>query len=134
MDFIRPLPEDNGFNSILTISDQLNSDYCFIPTCTDVSAKQLALIFFDKWYCENGLPFELITNQDKLFISRFWCYFSLLTGINHKCSTAYHPQTDGASERTNKTLIQFFFISISNTIKKIGWRHYLVSVSSLCAP
>jgi hypothetical protein len=106
MDFIGPLPEDNGFNCILTITDRLNSEYRFIPAWTDVSAKQLALIFFDKWYCENGTPLELITDHDKLFVSPFWRYFALLTGIHHKCSTSYHPQTDGASERTNKTLVQ----------------------------
>ena len=119
MDFIGPLPEDKGFNCILTISDRLNSDYRFIPTRTDVNAKQLALIFFDKWYCENGLPFELITDRDKLFVSRFWQYFSLLTGIKHKCSTAYHPQTDGSSERTNKTLIQSLRFHVERNQK--GW-------------
>ena len=119
MDFIGPLPEDNGFNCILTITDRLNSEYRFIPTRTDISAKQLALIFFDKWYCENGLPLELFSDRDKLFISRFWRYFTLLTGIKHKCSTAYHPQTDGSSERTNKTLIQALRFHVERNQK--GW-------------
>ena len=106
MDFIGPLPDDKGFNCILTISDQLNSEFWLIPTRTDIIAKELALVFFDKWYCENGLPLELITDCDKLFMSRFWHYLFLLTGIKHKASTSYHPQSDGSSERTNKTLIQ----------------------------
>ena len=119
MDFIGPLPEDNGYNSILTLTDRLNSEYRFIPTRTNVSAKELALIFFDKWYCENGLPAELFSDRDKLFMSRFWRYFTLLTGIKHKCSTAYHPQTDGASERTNKTLIQALRFHVERNQK--GW-------------
>jgi hypothetical protein len=69
-------------------------------------AKQLAWIFFNSWYCENGLPLEMISDHDKLFMSRFWKYFALLTGIRHKCLSSYYLQTDGASERTNKTLIQ----------------------------
>jgi hypothetical protein len=119
MDFIGPLPEDNGYNCILTLTDRLNSEYRFIPTRTDISAKQLALIFFDKWYCENGLPAELFSDRDKLFMSRFWRYFTLLTGIKHKASTAYHPQTDGASERTNKTLIQALRFHVERNQK--GW-------------
>jgi hypothetical protein len=61
-DFIGPLPEDKGFNCILTITDRLNSEFRLIPTHTDINAKELALIFFDKWYCENGLPLELISD------------------------------------------------------------------------
>jgi len=72
INFISPLPEDNGFNCILTITDQLNLEYHFIPTHMDISAKQLALLFFDRWYCENGLPSELLSDRDKLFMSRFW--------------------------------------------------------------
>jgi len=106
LDFIGLLPKDCGYDCILTITDRLNSEFRLIPTRTDINAKELALIFFDKWYCENGLPLELISDRDKLFMSRFWQYLTLLTGIKHKASTSYHPQMDGVSERTNKTLIQ----------------------------
>ena len=67
LDFIGPLPNDNGYDCILTITDRLNSEFRLIPTRTDITAKELALIFFDKWYCENGLPLELISDRDKLF-------------------------------------------------------------------
>ena len=69
-------------------------------------AKKLAVLFFDHWYCENGLPLELISDHDKLFMSFFWQHLTLLTGIKHKCSSAFHPQIDGTSEHTNKTVIQ----------------------------
>ena len=52
-------------------------------------------------------------------MSRFWRYFSVLTGIKHKCSTSYHPQTDGASERTNKILIQALRFHVKRNQK--GW-------------
>jgi len=119
MDFVGPLPEDKGFNCILTISDRLNSEFRLIPTRTDINAKELALVFFDKWYCENGLPLELITDRDKLFMSRFWHYLSLLTGIKHKASTSFHPQSDGSSERTNKTLVQSLRFHVERNQK--GW-------------
>ncbi len=119
LDFIGPLPEDHGFNCILTITDRLNLEFRLISTRTNISAKELAWIFFNLWYCENGLPLELISDCDKLFISRFWCYFVLLTGIQHKCSSSYHPQTDSASERTNKTLVQVLHFHIEWNQK--GW-------------
>jgi hypothetical protein len=106
MDFIGPLPENNSYNSILTIADHLNSEYCFFSTRTDVSEKQLVLLFFDKWYCKNSLPAKLFSDHDKLFMSCFWHYFRLLMGIKYICSTLYHPQTNSASEQTNKILIQ----------------------------
>ena len=119
LDFIGPLPKDNGYDCILTITDRLNLEFRLIPTRTDINAKELALVFFDKWYCENGLPLELISDCDKLFMSRFWHYLTLLTGIKHKASTSYHPQTDGASEQTNKTLVQALRFHVERN--QSGW-------------
>jgi hypothetical protein len=119
LDFVGPLPEENGFNCILTITDRLNSEFHLIPMHTDVTAKELAWIFFNSWYCENGLPLELISDHDKLFMSCFWKYFTLLTSINHKCSTAYHPQMDRASKQTNKTLVQAIHFHVERDQK--GW-------------
>jgi hypothetical protein len=56
MDFIGPLLLDKNFNCILTIMDRLGSDIRIIPTRSDITAEDLAVIFFDNWYCENGLP------------------------------------------------------------------------------
>jgi hypothetical protein len=105
LDFVGPLPEDEGFNCILTITDRLGSDVQLVPTWTNISVPKLVSIF-NEWYCENGLLLELITDHDKLFVSRFWKALHALTGVHLKMSTAYHPQTDGTSERTNKTLNQ----------------------------
>jgi hypothetical protein len=71
LDFVGPLPENEGYNCVLTITDRLGSDVRLIPTRTDISAPRLAAIFFNEWYCENGLPLELISDRDKLFISKF---------------------------------------------------------------
>ena len=119
MDFVGPLPVDEGFNCLLTVTDRLNSDYRFIPTTTDASAEDTALLFFKEWYCENGLPLTIISDRDKLFTSRFWAHLCLLTGIAHKCSSAYHPQTDGASERTNKTVVQMLRFHVERN--QTGW-------------
>jgi hypothetical protein len=47
-----------------------------------------------------------VSNWDSKFTSAFWKAFFKLAGINQKISTVFHPQTDGASESTNKTVKQ----------------------------
>jgi hypothetical protein len=119
MDFIGPLPLDEGYNCILSMTDRLNSDFRIIPTRIDISAEDLAVLFFNNWYCENGLPLEIISDRDKLFVSAFWRALHKLTGVKLKLSSAYHPQTDGASERSNKTINQALRYHVRRNQK--GW-------------
>ena len=119
MDFVGPLPPDDGFDYILTITDRLGSDIQIIPTVSDLSAEKLAELFFNHWYCENGLPREVISDRDKLFTSLFWKALHKLTGVKLKMSTAYHPETDGSSERSNKTIIQALRYHVERNQK--GW-------------
>ena len=119
MDFIGPLPTDQGFNCILTITDRLGSDIRIIPTTTTLTAKQLAVLFFDNWYCENGLPLNIVSDRDKLFMSAFWKHLTIITGISCKASSSFHPQSNGASERTNKTVNQCLRFHVERNQK--GW-------------
>jgi hypothetical protein len=119
LDFVGPLPEDEGHNCILTLTNRLGSDIHLIPTRTDISTTKLAAIFFNEWYCKNGLPLELISDRDKLFISKFWKALHTLTGVHLKMSTVYHTQTDGVSECTNKTLNQCVQFCVEQNQK--GW-------------
>jgi hypothetical protein len=86
MDFIGPLPEDEEFNCIMTFTDCLNSDIRIIPTHTDITTEDLTVVFFDEWYCKNGLPLEIISDHDKLFLSNFWQALHKLTGMKLKMS------------------------------------------------
>lgn len=119
IDFIGPLPKDKGFNYLCTITDQLNSDYRLIPCNTEINAERFAKLFFDVWYCDNGLPLEIVSDRDHLFTSKFWAALHSLSGVKLKMSTAFHPQTDGASERTNKTVIQALRYFVDRQQK--GW-------------
>jgi hypothetical protein len=89
MDFIGPLPLDDNFDCILSITDCLGSDVHIVPTTSDINAEDLALVFFNHWYCENGLPSNIICDRDKLFVSKFW---KALMGVKLKMSSAYHPK------------------------------------------
>ena len=106
IDFIGPLPEDEGFNCIVTMTDRAGSDIRIVPTRTDISAEDFTNLFFDHWYCKNGLPREFISNRDRLFVSGFWKQLTKVTGVKMGMSTVFHPETDGASEQTNKTVNQ----------------------------
>src|SRR6202044_3659206 len=87
-------------------TDRLGSDIRIIPTRTTITAEELALLFFTHWYCENGLPKDIISDRDKLFLSKFWRALHKLTGAKLKMSSAYHAETNGSSERSNKTINQ----------------------------
>jgi hypothetical protein len=119
MDFIGPLPMDNKFDCILTITDRLGADIWIIPTQANLTAENLAVLFFDNWYCENGLPNNIVCDQDKLFVSCFWKALTKLTGVKLKMSSAYHPETDGSSERSNKTVNQMLRFHVKQNQR--GW-------------
>ena len=126
IDFIGPLPKENGFDCLITMMDRLNSDIQLVPCTTTTTAEQLATLFFDKWYCENGLPLEVISDHNKLFMAKFWKHLMLITGIKHRASSAYHPQTDGASEHTNKKINQLIHFHVEQNQK--GWLRALPQV------
>jgi Integrase zinc binding domain len=106
INFIRPLPLDNGYDCIVTITDRLGADIRIAATHSTITAERFATQFFNLWYCENGLPLNIVSNRDKIFISKFWKALTKLAGIKLKMSSAYHPETDGSSECSNKSAIQ----------------------------
>jgi hypothetical protein len=88
IDFIGPLPDNDGKNCIITFTDRLGSDIQLVAAQTDITTQDLAYIFFNRWYCENGLPSDIVSDRDKLFVSRFWKVLHKLTGVKLKLSTA----------------------------------------------
>ncbi len=126
IDFIGPLPEDWGFNCIVTLTDCLNSDICLIPTRINISAEDFATIFFNEWYCKNGLPLNIISDKDKLFMFKFWKSLHELTGVKLNMSTLFYPETDGTSECTNKTVNQAVHFHVDCNQK--GWVRALLVI------
>jgi hypothetical protein len=113
MDFITDLPESADkvtgykYNGILNVVDRFTKGAEFIPFRKDFTAEQLAEIFKDRVYRYRGIPKSIISDRDKLFTSNFWQTFLAEAGVKRKLSTAYHPETDGQTERTNRTLKQY---------------------------
>ena len=119
LDFIGPLPEEEGRDTILSMTDTLGTEVRLAATHSTWTAGQVALVLFDKWYCENGLMLNLVSDRDPLFTSAVWDALHKLTGIHLKMSTSYHPQSDGSSERTNKTITQMIRYHVD--INQKGW-------------
>jgi transposase InsO family protein len=104
MDFIVRLPKTAaGHDSILTVVDRLTK-MAHIPTTTNVTAETAAKQFFAGVVRLHGLPKSIVSDRDSKFTSAFWKELFKLTGTSLDMSTARHPQTDGQSERMNRTL------------------------------
>jgi hypothetical protein len=107
MDLITDLPPTaRGHDAVVTIVDKLSKLVHFAPTTKTVDAPELARIFTETWHKHHGTPNVIISDRDPCFQGHFWkAYFGKL-GTQLRFSTAFHPQTDGQSERANRTLEQ----------------------------
>jgi hypothetical protein len=110
IDFVGPLPESSNrsgtFDMICVIIDHLTSMIHLTPTKQTYGARHIAEVVFDTVYKLHGLPEKIISDRDSLFTSTFWKRLHELLGVELRLSSAYHPQTDGATERANHTMTQ----------------------------
>jgi hypothetical protein len=124
LDFIVKLPISQGYDSILTITDQgCTKAAIFIPCNEDITAEETAALYIKHVFAHFGLPTKVISDQDPCFMSKFIQAACKVMGINHAPSTAYHPRTDGQSERSNQWLeMAIRFITDQ---KQRNWAPYL---------
>ena len=104
MDFKTSLPLSKGYTAIMIVVDRLTKRSRFIPTRDDATAEETARLFFDRVVCECGLPESIVCDRDPKFTSDFWKHLFKCLGTNLKMSTSDHPQSDGQTERTIRTL------------------------------
>jgi transposase InsO family protein len=105
MDFIMGLPLTAcKFNSIWVVVDRLTKSAHFIPVNTNYNIQKYAEIYVARVLCLHGVPKMIISDRGSQFVARFWeqLHASLGTHLIH--SSAYHPQTDGQTERVNQIL------------------------------
>jgi predicted aspartyl protease len=107
MDFVTGLPEDSGFNAILMVVDRLTKMRHLIPCRDTCTAEELALLYLNFVFRYHGLPQSVVSDRGPQFTSEFWKALCELLGIQVHLSTAYHPQTDGQSERMNAIMEQY---------------------------
>ena len=107
MDFIVSLPKSGEFTAILVIVDRLTKMAHFIPTINEVDAPMTAKLFLENIYKLHGLPNDIISDRGSIFTSNFWKELMNLIMIKTNMSTAFHPQSDGQTERVNQILEQY---------------------------
>ena len=105
MDYVVALPKtEGGYDAVLVLVDRLTKMVHLAPTVTTCTAEHTARLFFDNVVRLHGVPRNVVSDRDAKFTSKFWGSLSELLGMKVNMSTAYHPQSDGQTERMNRTL------------------------------
>lgn len=111
MDFISQLPRTparenckQGYDAILVFVDRLSKMVHLVPTFTTVTAIGTARLFASAVFARHGLPKDIVTDRGSVFTGKFMTELLRLLGTKHNRSTAFHPQSDGQTERVNRVL------------------------------
>jgi hypothetical protein len=105
MDFIVRLPRTRaGYDPIWVVVDRLTKSSHFIPVKTNYSSAVLAELYMSRIVCLHGVPKKVVSDRGMQFTSHFWQKLHGALGTHLNFNSAYHPQTDGQTERTNQIL------------------------------
>ena len=105
MDFISGFPlMQQKHDSVWVIVDRLTKSAHFIPVRIDNSMDRLAELYVNEIVQSHGVPLSIVSDRDPRFTSKFWKELQSTLGTKLKFSTAFHPQTDGQSERLIQVL------------------------------
>lgn len=106
MDFVGPFPKSRGCDYLWVVICRLTSYVHLVPTTTRVKASDLAWLYVKEIVCLHGVAESIVSDRDAKFTSAFWKELQRLLGTRLLMSTAFHPQTDGATERANRSITQ----------------------------
>jgi transposase InsO family protein len=101
MDFIVDLPLSDGCTNLLVITDRLGKGCILTPMAT-ITTSATAETFLCYFVAYHGLPRAIVSDRGSQFVGRFWKRLCQLLRINRRLSTAFHPETDGSTERKNQ--------------------------------
>ena len=119
IDFILAIPRSTkGYDVIMSVTDKFSRKVTLIPGKSIFNAEDWAIRFLRRLQkIDWGLPKQIISDRDRKFLSDFWKTLFSKLGVKLLYSTAYHPQTDGSSERTNQTIeiaLRFWMSTLDN--------------------
>ena len=109
-DFITDLPESEGYNFIFVVVDRLTKMSHFVPCHKTTTAPEFARILLHHVIRLHGIPDSIVSDCGSIFTSQFWTALSKSMNLTRRLSTAFHPQTDGQTERMNQTVEQYLRI------------------------
>ena len=109
MDFVTGLPisidwKGDSYDSILVIVNRLTKMVYYKPVKVTINAPGLAKVIINVIVRHHGLSDSIVTDRGSLFTSKFWSFLCYFLGIKQRLSIAFHPQTDGQTERQNSTM------------------------------
>ena len=113
VDFVVELPESNGYDAVMCVVESTTKRAHFISTHTTVSALGAARLYLQNVWKLHGLPSMTVSDRGGQFVAQFTRELYRLLGIKVAASTAYHPQTDGQTERLNQELEQYIRLFVS---------------------
>ena len=125
VDFITKLPVVAGKDAILVVCDRLSKMTHFVATTKETSAEGLARLFRDNVWKLHGLPESIVSDRGPQFAAELTKELNRMLGIQTKLSTAFHPQTDGQTERMNQELEQYLWFFIEHRQK--NWPEWLAT-------
>ena len=115
MDMITDLPVSNGYDSILAVVDHgLTKGVIIIPCNKTLAADQCAKLLLDNIYKRFGLMDKIISDRGPQFAAKSFLELLKLLKIKSSLTTAYHPQSDGATERVNQEIEAYISIFCTN--------------------
>jgi len=130
LDLITGLPPNGPHDSVLMIVDHgCSRAAVFLPCATTIMGPGVAQLYFDNVYRWFGLPSKVISDQDPCFTSHFGRALASKIGAKQNLSTAFHPQTDGLSERKNQWVEQYLRL-IANA-QQDDWSQWLTVASAV---
>jgi hypothetical protein len=130
MDLIMGLPKHNGKDVILTIIDHgCLQAAVFLPCTTTITGPGITQLYMDHIYKWFGLPNKVISDCDPRFTSHFSKSLAHHLGVNQNLSSAFHPQTDGISERKNQWVEQYLRLVTSTSPE--DWTHWLTIATAI---
>jgi len=123
MDFIEGLPKSEGFSVILVVVDRFTKYAHFIPIRHPYTASSIAQSFMDNVVKLHGLPKTIVSDRDTVFLSHFWTTLFKLYKVDLHFSTAYHPQSDGQTERVNQCVEMYLRCAVQDSPST--WKSWL---------
>ena len=106
LDFLKPIKDEQaGGKQLMVVVDRFSKMVELIVCRHDVDAKDCAKLFLENVVKQHGVPDDLVSDCDSIFLSAFWKELQALMGVTLSFSTAYHPQSDGQTERVNQEVL-----------------------------